>query len=528
MISLPKVQKSYWKETAVRKRYPALRKNITVDVVIVGGGITGLTTAYLLKKSGLKVAVLEKNQLASGTTGGTTGKITSQHGLIYDKLQKKHGKKVARLYAEANENALKKIADIIKKEKIHCDFRRLDNYVYTTDQKQAESFKKEAKLAKQLGLPATHKDKLDLPLDIKAAVGFSNQATFHAANYVHGLAARVHGQGSYVFENSNTKLIHDSNPAVVATERATVTAKDIIIATKVPTGPLFARLAYAALEYPHTSYIVAGEYTGNLKGMYISPDDGQYSILPVKNGRKNLLLIGGENHIPGFGNSRHRQQKLANYAARHFGIKKIVYRWKAMDYIAYDYLPVVGKVYPWSRHLYTATGFKKWGLTTSMVAAQIMHDQILGKQNPLTDIFKPQRLTPITSIPNLVLQWAEKPKNAALVFGGIFLVIGFSGFCPLLSPADGHGKRMLLGLFEVEANHNYIHLLSGATALVSSLKSITAKIFFRLFGIVYGLVAVIGFVHGSSVLGLIHANLADNLLHLAIAAASLYIGFNQQ
>ena len=399
MINLPNTEQSYWQASASETAYPHLDDNFRTDIVIVGGGITGLTSAYLLKQAGFRVVVLEKNLVGSGTSGKTTGKITSQHGLVYDNLSRRLGKRTARIYAEANQSAAGKVKEIIQKEKIDCDITSKDNYVFTTDYHKTRQFKAEAGIAAALDLPATFETVSDLPFKIEAAVKFSNQAMFNVQKYLLGLARLIHGNGSYVFEHSNVTNFHDGHPAYVKANGKKVTAKDIIVATKIPAAPLLARGGYAILVHPHTSYIVAGRFDKNLKGMYISPDKNHYSILPVKDGRKQLLLIGGENHTPGLSDPNKRYQKLANYAEKYFGISKIEYKWKAMDYIAYDEVPLVGKLYPWSKHLYTATGFKKWGLTTSMVAGTILCDLVQGKKNLWADTFNSMRLKPVTSIP---------------------------------------------------------------------------------------------------------------------------------
>jgi glycine/D-amino acid oxidase-like deaminating enzyme len=402
MLNLPEEEISYWQNSAPDPIYPALTEDIETDVVIVGGGITGLTAAYLLKQSGHRVVVLEKNTIGSGTTSHTTGKLTSQHNLIYEDLAKRLGEKTARIYAKANQAAVEKIAQIIKKEKINCEFEIDDNYVYTTDSNKITQFKAEAKTAAKLGLPATFETKLALPFKIQATVKFTGQAKFNPQKYVLGLAALVNGGGSYVFEHSNVTGFRDDTPVSVKTKSGTVTAKHAIVATKVPAAPLVARGGYAALEYPHTSYIVAGKFKGKLKGMYISPDNAHYSILPINHRKEQLLLIGGEHHIPGLAHPQKRYQRLADYAEKHFGISAINYHWKGMDYLAYDDVPLIGKVYPWSKHLYTATGFKKWGLSTSMIAGMILCDEINGKKNPWAPVFNSMRAKPIASIPRAI------------------------------------------------------------------------------------------------------------------------------
>ena len=384
--------------------YTPLSESIDVDVAIVGGGITGLTAAYLLKQAGQKVAVLEKNTVGSATTGGTTGKVTSQHSLIYADLVKRLGVKSAGMYAEANQTALEQIGHIIKRENISCQWEHRDNYVYTTDPVQVSTYQDEARAAMALDLPASFEVDIGLPFQTAGAVKFAHQACFNAHKYAHGLAKLVHGNGSHIFEYSNVTGFDDGQPAYIRTKFASVRAKNIIVASKVPAFPLFARFSYAALEYPHTSYIVAGDYAGDLDGMYISTDKNHYSILPVQNGKARLLLIGGENHIPGLGHPESRYQKLAMYGKKHFGLSSIAYQWRAMDYLAYDNLPLIGKLYPWSKHIYVATGFKKWGLSTSMVAGMILRDMITGRSNPWTSVFDSTRLRPIAYIPRAIFK----------------------------------------------------------------------------------------------------------------------------
>jgi glycine/D-amino acid oxidase-like deaminating enzyme len=403
MIKLPPEEtKSLGKPT-----YPLIKDDLEVDVAIVGGGITGLTSAYLLKKAGLKVAVLEKHNLASGTTGGTTGKVTSQHSLIYADLSRRIGRETAKTYGEANQAAIDKIEQVIKTEKIDCGWQRDDNYAFTAQPDQISKFKEEAKVAAKLGLPASFETQLDLPFEVAGAVKFANQAKIHAKEYVAGLAKAVDGQGSYVFENSEVVGFHDGTPAWVKTRQATVTAKDVIVATKVPAAPLGARAAYCILEYPTTSYIVAGKFNQPLSGMYISLDKGHYSILPMQYGSERVLLIGGENHLPGFPRREVHYRRLAEYAQKHFGVEEIAYKWRAMDYLVYDGVPLIGKMYMWSRHLYTATGFQKWGLSTSMVAATILSDRILGKPNPWASTFTSPRHRPIYNIPRAVINYLK-------------------------------------------------------------------------------------------------------------------------
>lgn len=398
-LKLPDKEVSLLKTDGFKPSYPKLNSDIEVDSVIIGGGITGITCAYLLKQAGHKVAVLEAKTIGSGTTGHTTGKVTSQHNLIYAELQERLGAKTARIYGQANQTGLEEISRLIKAKKIDTGWQKADNYVFTADKTQLRGFKSEARIAARLGLPAEFVRTTPLPFDVAGAVKFTNQAHFSAQKYIEALAKEINGRDSFVFENSKALSVSDGDPCVVRTGKHSVIAKNIIVATNVPELPLAARLMYCAYEYPTTSYIVAGPYTKRLPGMYISPDKDHYSILPV--GGK-FLLVGGQNHIRGLGIPDNNYQKLADYAHHRFGIKKIAYKWKAWDYIAYDNVPLVGKMYSSSENLYVATAFKKWGLAHSMVAAMILRDQITGQPNPWAGIYSPQRSSTVKSIPHVI------------------------------------------------------------------------------------------------------------------------------
>lgn len=383
--------------------YPQLLEQQDVDVTIIGAGIAGLTTAYLLKKSGLTVAVIEKDTIGAGVSGHTTGKVTSQHNLIYDKLSKRLGKDAARTYGQANQAAITKIEEIIKAEKIDCNWRYENSYVYTTDPSKLEQFKNEAAAAQECGLPASFETTSELPFPIAGAVKFTGQASFHIRKYLLGLARAINGDGSYIYEHSHATGIHEGSPCRVSTPEGKVLSKNIVVATNVPTFPLLARGTYCIAEYPKQSYIVAGRLKGDFKGMYISPDKDNYSILPVNDGNSTLLLIGGEGHIPGTRlNTNSRYQRLANYTKKNFGITTIEYKWSHRDYLGYDDLPLIGKLYPWSKHTYTATAFMKWGLTNGTMAGILLSDMVQGKVNPLSATFNPHRLQVVTSIPKVI------------------------------------------------------------------------------------------------------------------------------
>ncbi len=409
MPDLPTTEKSLWREYYTQTSYKKLTDDIEVDVAIVGAGITGLTSAYLLKQAGLSVAVIEKDTVGGGTTGRTTGKVTAQHGITYYDLQHRLGRDPAKAYGEANQAGLLQMADIIKQASIACDWERDDNYVYTTDSGRLAQFKQEAAAAVDLGLPASFTTSSPLPFEILGAVKFADQAKVNTQKYLLGLAKSVYGGGSYVFEHSSAIRIRDGSTCRVKTLKGSVYCKDIIVATNVPTSPLMARGGYCILEYPTESFIVSGQLVKPLSGMYISPDKHHYSILPIKVDGVLQLLVGGEGgHLPGLRLSKtSRYKKLASYANQHFGVDTITNTWSDRDYLAYDNLPLVGKLYPWSKHVYVGTAFRKWGLTNGTAAGMILTDLITDRPNPYAAVFNPNRTSPITSIPHAVVQYLK-------------------------------------------------------------------------------------------------------------------------
>lgn len=402
---LPDSEKSLWRESYIKPLYPYLQEDLKVDVAVIGAGITGLTAAYLLKNSGLSVAVVEKDTVGGGTTGRTTGKVSSQHGLVYADLYNRLGENTAKAYANANQAALEQIARIIDVEKIHCDWKREDNFVFTTEDEKISQFQQEAAISRKLGLPAGFVSETPLPFSVKGAVIFKNQAKMNAQKYVLGLAEKVHSNGSAIYEQSNVIRIQDGEPGFIKTKDATVYAKYIIVATSVPTLPLVARGTYCMYEYPTESYIIAGPSDQNLQGMYISPDKNHYSILPITVNDQQIVLVGGKSHTAGLrGNKKRRYTNLAQYAEEILGVTQITHYWSDRDYIAYDKVPLAGKLYARSKNLYVATALRKWGLTNGTAAAMLLHDLITDKSSMWATAFNPHRAGIVRSIPHAIYE----------------------------------------------------------------------------------------------------------------------------
>ena len=253
--------RSLWFEGRERPERPALDRDIAADVVVVGAGIVGLTTALLLERQGASVAVLEMRHVAAGATGYNTAKLSSLHGLTYSQLVKKLDREKARTYGEANEAGIARVFELAEELGIDCDLRRKSNYTYAEDPSDLDKVREEADVAGELGLPATFVHELDLPYPVAGAVRFDDQAEFHPVKYVDGIAAALRGP-----LHENTRVTGIDGNRVNTAGGARVTAENIVVATHLS---FLDRGLYFARCHPERSYVVAGKVGDLPAGMYL-------------------------------------------------------------------------------------------------------------------------------------------------------------------------------------------------------------------------------------------------------------------
>lgn len=386
---------SVWEKSCSFEKREELNGSIVADVAVVGGGIAGLLTAYELQKEGLKVVVLEAKNICSGNTENTTAKITSQHDLIYDYLIKEFGAEKASQYARANEEAIKRYKDIITKNAIDCDFEEIPTYIYSIEDKEA--IEREVAAARQLGISADLVEALELPFEVAAAVRFNNQGQFNPLKFLKFISRDL-----VIYENSKAIEIKKN---LVKTEYGEVIAKDIVIATHYPIintpGYYFMRM------HQERSYVIALENAQQLKGAYKGSDKFQYSFRSYK----DLLLLGGAGHRTGEADTSEGYNELRSLAKKLYPKGREKYHWSAQDCMSMDKVPYIGQYSVDTPNTYVITGFEKWGMTTAMVAAQIITDAICGRKNKNEEIFSPRRFDVTASMKTLAEDGVASAKG---------------------------------------------------------------------------------------------------------------------
>jgi glycine/D-amino acid oxidase-like deaminating enzyme/nitrite reductase/ring-hydroxylating ferredoxin subunit len=412
---------SMWVDTTPKTTYPALESDLTVDTVVIGGGIVGLTTALLLKEAGHHVALVDLQRIIEGVSGHTTAKVTVLHGLRYQQLIDEFSKEQVLLYAKSNLDAVGKVADFVARYKIDCDLKLADAYTYTEIDEGLDSIHKEVEATQKLGLPSEFVESTPLPFDIKGAIKLGNQAQFHPRKYLLSLAkifsdnvegsagdsgaakgenasgdlaaaGKKVGKGT-IFENTRVIGVEDGSPCTVKTTKNTIKAQNVVLATTFPvydSGGFFAKL------YPYTSYVIGLKMPGAApEGMYYTEDETYRTIRNQIIGDDHYLIIGGGRHKTGQGGDSFKYfTNIMQYAGERLttdgDIDGVRYLWSTEDYSTQDHVPYVG-LSPKTKHVYMGTGFGGWGMTNGTAAAILISDLILSNKNPAAELFDPSR-----------------------------------------------------------------------------------------------------------------------------------------
>lgn len=384
-----RIHKSLWTTTAPGRRFPTLAGDMTVDVVVVGGGIAGLTTAWLLKRAGKKVAVLEMNRLLTGQTGQTTAHLTELLDAPYSTLISDFGEKGARMAASSSRAAIEQIATLVEELGVDCGFQRVPMFRYAETEDELRELREEIDAAKEVGLLATFTREVPLPYPVRGALRLEDQALFHPRQYLLAMAERLEGDGCFIFEETRVLEVRDGTPCRVVTDRGTVTATDVVEATTTPLNRLFLHTKL----YPYRSYAVAGPLERPLEaGLYYDSKDPYHYIRPQRIDGVEYLIVGGEDHKVGSEENTERHFKaLEEYTLRNFPVSTLTHRWSGQVIEPADGLAYIGRNSA-SVHTWVATGFSGTGMTWGTLSAMILSDLILGRQNPYAALYDATRV----------------------------------------------------------------------------------------------------------------------------------------
>ncbi len=370
---------SVWKANSEFKSFPRLNEDIKTDVAIIGGGIAGILCAYMLKEKGVDCVVLEADRICNGVTQNTTAKITSQHGLIYDKLIKKFGLEKAQMYLKANENVLNTYRQMCKS--IDCDFETKNNYVYSVN--DSKKINDELHALVRIGYNPDFCTEIPVPINIAGAVIFQNQAQFNPVKFLSFMS-----KGLKIYENTKVCEIREKR---AITENANVIADNFIVTTHFPFMNKFG--GYFIKLYQEQSYVLALQGGTQIDGMYV---DEAKKGMSFRN-YKNYLLVGGGDHRTGKEGGNYRELKA--FSAINYPEYPIKYQWATQDCMSLDGIPYVGRYSKKLPNVFVATGFNKWGMTSAMVSAELICDMILEKANEYEELFSPSRSIITTQLP---------------------------------------------------------------------------------------------------------------------------------
>lgn len=362
---------SIWNETTKLPTFPKFKGSAKTEVLIIGGGIAGILCAYFLEENGIDYMLVERDTICSGITENTTAKITSQHGLIYDRLYKSAGFEIARKYLEVNQNSVRKYLDMGKS--IDCDMEIKPSYVYSIDGR--EKLEKEVEALRKIGFCADITETSELPFSTAGAIRFDDQAQFHPLKFLSKISTDLN-----IYENTFVKELSDHE---AVTEKGNISFKKLIIATHFPMDNRHGM--YYLKMYQHRSYVIALEHAAQMQGMYV---DEALCGMSFRN-YKDYLLVGGGDHRTGERGGG--WQELRIFSEKYYPSAREQYAWATQDCMTLDGVPYIGTYAKNRAEWYVATGFNKWGITSSMTAALILTDLVMERENPYAGVFCPSR-----------------------------------------------------------------------------------------------------------------------------------------
>ncbi|MDQ1686295.1 MAG: hypothetical protein QOC82_3032 [Frankiaceae bacterium] len=406
---------SWWIASTPETSFPAGDPART-EVAVLGGGIAGLTTAYLLAREGRRVTVVEAGRIAAGVSGYTTAKVSIQHNLVYADIQQRHGEDAAKQYAQSQTQALQWLRDTVTSEQIDCELEERTSLVYTETDDDAEQVEQEVEAARAAGLDMRLVDQASLPWSIRAGAQLEGQLQFHPRKYLLALADGIVAAGGRIVEQTRALDVHtDRDNPVVVTDHGELQCEDVVVATHYPfldRGLLFARLA------PYRDVVVAAaidekDDPGIIAISTGSEPGGTHSVrtAPYRDGKRLLIVTGGQYKSGTREDVESVYDELAAWTTERFPGGDIVYRWSTQDTSSVDRLPMIGLLPNGGDHIWVATGFSAWGMTSGTLSGLILNDLVQGRRNPYAELYDPGRSTPRASAAKLVKENVEVARE---------------------------------------------------------------------------------------------------------------------
>lgn len=390
---------SLWNSFSGTTNFPQLDKDIRVDVAIVGGGITGITTAQLLTEAGFSVAVLEAHKVGGGTTAHSTGNLYYNIDQTLSSLQSTYDNEVVRRVASSRNKAIALIEENVKRFEIDCDYKKVPSFLYAANEENAARIDKEYETAQEAGVKMTIASKDEFPFPMTRGVKVEGQAQFNSMRYVQGLASSIVKESCKLFENTRVKEIEENGDQIkVRTTGGTVTARYAVHATHTPKGikVMFHPVLGPYREYGVAARLKTGTYPDGIFWGYYENGE-KFSVRSYTRGDENFIIAVGQPHKVGQAKDNSRNiENLITFLKQHFDLGEVTHRWGGQHYKPADKLPYIGPQKEGSR-IYVATGFATDGLTYGTLAAMLISDHIAGKDNPYLEMYKASRFTPAKS-----------------------------------------------------------------------------------------------------------------------------------
>jgi len=380
------------------------------DVIIAGGGITGVSTALLLQQAGLRCALLEANTLCFGTTGGTTAHLNTLLDTPYTTIAKNFGKENASLVAQAARNAIDTIKDNIARYNINCGFEPANAFLFSQNKKQTEELEEIRQASADAGISLSYINTIPVPIAFEKALEVKDQAKFHPVRYVHALAKAFEEAGGVIVEHCRVMAADNTEPLTIKTDAGELRTSWLLYTTHIPPGVNLLHLRCA----PYRSYAMAVRLAGDNypEGLAYDMYDPYHYYRTQRIDGEPYLIVGGEDHKTAHtGNTEACFLKLESHIRSFFNVKEVAYRWSSQYFEPADGLPYLGHLPGAPGKILVATGFGGNGMTYSTVAARLLADCVLDKENPYAGLFDPNRIKPVAGFTNFIKENADVVKQ---------------------------------------------------------------------------------------------------------------------